>query len=63
MTFYKSFVRLFHDYGGVMHDLIHSELFHLKLESYQYDAFLAITGAINGLLREKLYQEPGLETL
>ena len=37
--------------------------FHQKLESIQYDAALAITGAIRGSSREKLYQELGLESL
>ena len=37
--------------------------FHQKLESIQYNACLAITGAIRGTSEEKLYQELGLETL
>ena len=39
------------------------ESFHQKLESIQYNAALAITGAIRGTFREKLYQELGLESL
>ena len=38
-------------------------LFIKKLESIQYDAALAITGAIRGTSSEKLYQELGLESL
>ena len=34
-----------------------------KIESIQYNAALAITGAIRGTSREKLYQELGLESL
>ena len=34
-----------------------------KIESVQYNASLAITGAIRGTSREKLYQELGLESL
>ena len=37
--------------------------FHHKLESIQYNACLAITGAIRGTSKEKLYQELGLESL
>ena len=37
--------------------------FHQKLESIQYNACLAITGTIRGTLKEKLYQEIGLESL
>ena len=33
------------------------------MESIQYNAALAITGAIRGTSREKLYQELGLESL
>ena len=33
------------------------------METIQYNAALAITGAIRGSSREKLYQELGLETL
>ena len=33
------------------------------MEPIQYNATLAITGAITGTSREKLYQELGLESL
>ena len=36
---------------------------HQKLESIQCNACLAITGAIQGTSKEKLYQEIGLESL
>ena len=34
-----------------------------KIETVQYNVVLAITGAIRGTSREKLYQELGLESL
>ena len=37
--------------------------FHQKLESIQYNACLAVTGAIRGTSKEKLYQELGLKSL
>ena len=37
--------------------------FHQKIESLQYNAALAITGAISGTSREKIYQELGLKSL
>ena len=37
--------------------------FNKKMETIQYNAALAITAAIKGSSREKLYQEFGLETL
>ena len=37
--------------------------FHEKLESIQYNACLALTGAIRGTSKEKIYQELGLESL
>ena len=41
----------------------YNETFHQKLESIQYTACLALSGAIRGLSRERLYQELGLESL
>ena len=45
--------------------LIHTinESINIKLESIQYNAALAITGAIKGTSRSKLYKELGLESL
>ena len=37
--------------------------FQQKMETIQYNATLAITGAIRGFYKEKLYQELGVETL
>ena len=63
LTFYKSFVRPHLDYGDVIYDQHYNNSFHQKLESVQYNAALAIAGAIRGSSREKLYQKLGLESL
>ena len=63
MTIYKAFVRPHLDYVDVICDEIYSKTFHQKLESIQYHAYLALSGAIRGPSREKLYQELGLESL
>ena len=63
LTIYKSFRRPPFDYGDVIYDRASNESFQYKLESVQYNAALAITGAIRGSSREKLYQELGLESL
>ena len=51
------------DYGDMMYDQIFNMLFQQKVETIQYNAALAITGAIRGSSSEKLYQKLGLETL
>ena len=63
VTIYKAFIRPHLDYGDIIYDQAYKESFHQKLESIQYNAALAITGAIRGTSREKLYQELGLESL
>ena len=63
LTIYKSFVRLHLDYGDIMYDQPQNESFCNKLESIQYNAALAITGAIRGTSKVKLYKELGLEFL
>ena len=62
ITFYKAFRPHLH-FGDILYDQAHTALFHKKLESLQYNACLAITGAINGSLIEKLYQELDFESL
>ena len=62
-TIYKAFVRPHLDYGDVLYDQAFDNSFHGKVESIQYNACLAITGAIRGTSREKIYQELGLEPL
>ena len=63
VTIYKAFVRPHLDYSDVLYDQAISNSFHAKMESIQYNACLAITGAIRGTPREKIYQELGLESL
>ena len=63
LTIYKSFVRPHLDYGDIIYDKAFNESFHAKLESLQYSAALAITGAIRGTSTEKIYEELGLEPL
>ena len=63
LTIYKFFLRPHFDYGDVIYDRAFNESFQNKLESVQYNAALAITGAIRGSSREKPYQELGLESL
>ena len=59
LTIYKTFVRYRLDYANIIYDQAYNSAFHDKLESIQYNACLAITGAIT----EKIYQELGLESL
>ena len=63
LTVYKSFIRPLLDYGDIIYYKAFNESFHEKLESLQYNAALAITGAIKGSSTEKLYVELGLESL
>ena len=63
VTIYKAFIRPHLDYGDVLYDQAFNNSFHAKMESIQYNACLAITGAIRGTSREKAYQELGLESL
>ena len=56
ITIYKSFIRPHLDYGDKIYDKAFNESFHAKLESLQYNATLAITGAIRGSSSEKVYE-------
>ena len=60
---YKAFLRPHLDYGDIIYDPAHNVSFHQKLEALQYNACLAITGAIRGSSREKIYLELGFEFL
>ena len=57
LTIYKAFLRPLIDYGDIIYDQPQIESFCHKIESVQYKARLAITGAIQGTSRGKLYQE------
>ena len=63
LTIYKSFIRPHLDYDDIIYDQAYNTSFHQKLELLQCNACLAITGAIRGTSREKLYEELGLESL
>ena len=63
ITIYIAFVRPHLDYGDVLYDQAFDNSFHAKMEPMQYNACLAITRAIRGTSKEKIYQELGLESL
>ena len=63
INIYKAFVRPHLDYGDIIYDNSSNATFSQMIESVQYNAALAITGAIHGSSREKIYQELGLESL
>ena len=63
LTIYKSLIRLHLDYCDVIYDQPNNESFCTKIERIQYNAALAITGAIRGTSQIKLYKELGLESL
>ena len=63
LTIYKCFVRTHLDYDDIIYDEAFNNSFHQKIESLQYNAALAITGAIRGTSRKKNYQKLGLESL
>ena len=63
LTIYKSFIRPLLYYADVIYDQPSNASFSKKIESVQYNVVLAITGAIKGSSREKLYQDLGLEYL
>ena len=62
-TIYKSFVRPHLDYGDILCDKPGNLNFESRIEKVQYEACIAITGAINGTSREQLYDELGLMSL
>ena len=53
ITIYKSFIRPHLDYNDVIYDQTFNYYFHQKFESIQYNACLAITGAIRSTSRDK----------
>ena len=63
LTIYKAFLRPLIDYEDIIYDQPQNESFCDKIESVQYKAALAITGAIQGTSRDKLNQELGLELI
>ena len=57
------YVRPHLDYGDIIYDNSSNASLSQMIESVQYNVALAITGAIRGSSREKLYNELGLESL
>ena len=50
-------------YADIIYDQSNKDPVKNKLEIIQYNAALAITGAIRGISRDKIYKELGLESL
>ena len=63
MPMYKAFVRPHLDYGDIIYDEAFNETFHQKLGSIQYSACVALSEAIRGSSREKIYHQLGMESL
>ena len=63
LTIHKCFVRPHLDYDDIIYDQASNLSFLQKFESTQYNAALALTRAIRGSSRKKLYQKLGLESL
>ena len=63
ITIYKAFIRPHLDYGDVLYDQAFNNSFTEKLESTQYNVCPALTEAIRGTSKEKIYQKLGLESL
>ena len=63
LTIYKSFIRPHLDYCDIMYDRRSNGPFTCNIDSIQYNAACAITGAIKGTSRIRLYQKLGLKHL
>ena len=63
LTIFNSFVRPLLKYADFIYDKPCNDTLKGKLEAVQYNACLAINGAIRGTFWERLYRELGLETL
>ena len=63
LCIYKSYIRPLLDYADIIYDQPNNAPLCDKIESVQYNAALAITGASRGTSRDRLYQELGLESL
>ena len=61
ITIYKSHIRPHLDYCDIIYDQPHIGSFINKIESVQYNAALAITEAIRGTSKERIYRELGFE--
>ena len=63
LTKYKSFVSPHLDYGDVIYDQPNKSSLPNKTENVQYNAVLAVTGALRETSKQKLYHKLGLESL
>ena len=63
LTIYKSHIRPHLDYADIIYVKPYIQTFVSKLESAKYNDYLAITGAIRGTSKERIYQELGIESL
>ena len=63
MTIYKAFSRPLIDYGNIIYHQPQNQSFCEKLDIAQHKAALAITGAIQGTSRDRIYQELELESV
>ena len=62
LTIYKSFVRPQLNHDDIIFDEAYNASFHQKLEKFQCDACLAMTGAIRGTSKSNFYQEYGFKS-
>ena len=63
ITVFKLFIRPPLDYGDIIYERADNTSLHQNIESIQYNAALAIMGAVRGTSREKLYQDLDFESL
>ena len=63
VTLYEAFILPHLAYTDIIYDKPNNLNIFNKIESLQYNAALAITGAIRGSSKEKLYQELGFQCL
>ena len=53
---YKAFIRPHLDYSDIIYDQAYNATFHQKVDLMQYNACLAVMGAIRGTSKKKLYE-------
>ena len=63
LRIYRSFVRPNLEYGDIIFDKPNNESLKSRMESIQYKAWIEITKAIQGISRERLYRELGIDSL
>ena len=63
ITIYKLFVIPHLDYGDVIYEQLNNKTYTQRIERIQYNAALAVTGAIKGTSQIKLYTELAFESL